>query len=161
MLKIPAALEYKTIPTELTKEQFTAFVLPHLSKGRRGPKTKLSFYHIFEYLLKVIYTGMQWKSLSIKQDAQGKSEIHYTRLYRVFCRWSQDGSLEKVFVSSVKDLANNHLLDTTILHGDGTSTAAKKGGDGIGYSGHKHYKGEMILAWRSTIAMPISFHPSR
>jgi hypothetical protein len=30
------------------------------------------------------------------------------------------------------------------LHG--TNTIAKKGGDGIGYSGHKHQKGEKILA---------------
>jgi len=34
----------------------------------------------------------------------------------------------------------------SILHGDGSNTAAKKGGDGIGYSGHKHQKGEKVLA---------------
>ena len=33
-----------------------------------------------------------------------------------------------------------------MLHGDGTNTVAKKGGDGIGYSGHKHQKGEKVLA---------------
>ena len=43
-------------------------------------------------------------------------------------------------------LAENNLLDTSILHGDGTTTAAKKGGDIIGYSGHKHQKGEKIVA---------------
>jgi len=32
------------------------------------------------------------------------------------------------------------------LHGDGTYTVAKKGGDGIGYSGHKHQRGEKVLA---------------
>jgi hypothetical protein len=34
----------------------------------------------------------------------------------------------------------------SILHGDGTNTVAKKGGDGIGYSGHKHQKGEKVIA---------------
>jgi hypothetical protein len=29
------------------------------------------------------------------------------------------------------------LLDVTIIHGDGTTTAAKKGGDNIGFNGHK------------------------
>lgn len=29
------------------------------------------------------------------------------------------------------------LLDASILHGDGTMTIAKKGGDNIGYSGHE------------------------
>ena len=39
-------------------------------------------------------------------------------------------------------------LDLSVLHGDGIrNTVAKKGGDGIGYSaGHKHQKGEKILA---------------
>lgn len=42
-------------------------------------------------------------------------------------------------------LNENKLLDVSILHGDGTSTAAKKGGDNLGYSGHKHFHGEKIV----------------
>lgn len=34
----------------------------------------------------------------------------------------------------------------SILHKDGTSTAAKKGSDNIGYSRHKHHKGEKVVA---------------
>ena len=44
-------------------------------------------------------------------------------------------------------LSQHHLLDLSILHGDGTTTAAKKGGDNLGYSGHKHFKGEKIVAF--------------
>jgi K+/H+ antiporter YhaU regulatory subunit KhtT len=33
-----------------------------------------------------------------------------------------------------------------VLHGDGTNTVAKKGGDGIGYSGYKHQTGEKVIA---------------
>jgi len=47
---------------------------------------------------------------------------------------------------AVKQLRNAGLLDTRILHGDGTNTVAKKGGDGVGYSGHKHQTGEKIVA---------------
>lgn len=36
---------------------------------------------------------------------------------------------------------------TSILHGDGTSTLGKRGGDNIGYSGHKHIKGDKIAAF--------------
>jgi hypothetical protein len=32
------------------------------------------------------------------------------------------------------------------LHGDGSLTTAKKGGDLLGYSGHKHFKGEKVVA---------------
>jgi hypothetical protein len=36
--------------------------------------------------------------------------------------------------------------DLNVLRGDCTNTVAGKGGDGIGYSGHKQLKGETILA---------------
>ena len=45
-----------------------------------------------------------------------------------------------------RHLSYHHHLDLSILHGDGTNTVAKKGGDGIGYSGHKHQKGEKVIA---------------
>jgi hypothetical protein len=57
-----------------------------------------------------------------------------------------DGSLEYAFIASVRHLSAHHQLDLSILHGDGTNTVAKKGGDGIGYSGHKHQKGEKVIA---------------
>ena len=34
-------------------------------------------------------------------DDAGKSEIHYTRLFKIFQRWILDGSIEKVFENSV------------------------------------------------------------
>jgi hypothetical protein len=35
------------IPTNLSVAQFEQFVLPHLSKGRRGPATKLGWHTIW------------------------------------------------------------------------------------------------------------------
>jgi hypothetical protein len=40
----------------------------------------------------------------------------------------------------------HYQLDLSVLHGDGTNTIAKKGGDSIGYSGHKHQRGEKVIA---------------
>ena len=82
----------------------------------------------------------------LPRTADGKAEIHYTTIYRVFARWSDDGSLDQAFIASVRHLASHRQLDLSILHGDGTNTVAKKGGDGIGYSGHKHQKGEKTRA---------------
>lgn len=113
---------------------------------KRGPKCKLEYYEIFNYILEVLYTGEQWKSMHIKLGANGKPEIHYTAIYKQFARWSDDGSLAKVFEISVSRLYDNNILDITVLNGDGSNTVAKKGGDGIGYSGHKHQKGEKVLA---------------
>ncbi|MCP4368132.1 MAG: transposase [Deltaproteobacteria bacterium] len=33
------------------------------------------------------------------------------------------------------------------MHGDGTTTAAKKGGDNIGFNGHKKMKGDKVVAF--------------
>lgn len=138
--------KYKSIPTELTEEQFNEFVLPYLSKGSSGPESKIPFLRIFNYILQVLYTGMQWKKLPICKDETGKSEIHYTRVFRIYQRWVRDGSLNKVFENSVMQLQQNNLLDLSVLHGDGSTTPAKKGGDNIGYNGHKHFKGEKVIA---------------
>jgi transposase len=47
----------------------------------------------------------------------------------------------------VLTLHQANLLDTTVIHGDGTTTPAKKGGDNIGFSGHKKVKGDKIVAF--------------
>jgi transposase len=134
------------IPVQLSELEFAAFIFPHLSTPRRGPRCKLGYHCVFNLILWVLYTGMQWKCLPVPRTAAGKARIHYTTIYRVFAKWSDDDSLYQAFVASVKHLATHGHLDLSILHGDGTNTVAKKGGDGIGYSGHKHQKGEKILA---------------
>jgi len=89
---------------------------------------------------------MQWKCLPVPRTSDGKPGIHYTTIYKAFAKWPDDGSLERAFVASVRHLAAHNHFDLSILHGEGTDTVAKKGGDGIGYSGHKQQKGEKILA---------------
>ena len=80
------------------------------------------------------------------QNQDGNPEIHYTTVYKVFAKWADDGSIENAFIASVGHLAAHNRLDLSVLHGDGTNTVAKKGGDGIGYSGHKHQRGEKVIA---------------
>ena len=58
---------WQWIPTHLTLVQFTQFVLPHLIVGRRGPAPKLDLYAIFNYILRLLYTGVQWKGVSRTQ----------------------------------------------------------------------------------------------
>jgi len=138
--------KFKAIPTSLTVEEFNEFILPHLSKGKRGPKTKIPLYKIFSYILALLYTGMQWHMIPIVRGNNGSLEIHYTRIFRHFDKWANDGSFNKIFENSVLELARKKMLDLSILHGDGTTHSAKKGGDNLGYSGHKHFKGEKIVA---------------
>lgn len=53
--------------------------------------------------------------------------IHYTTVYKVFAKWADDESLWQAFIASVAHLAAEKHLDTSVLHGDGTNTVAKKG----------------------------------
>ncbi len=122
--------EYKVIPVQLSEQEFEKFILPHLSLPKRGPKCKIGYHKPFNYILKVLYTGMQWKELPIKIGPDGKSEIHYTGVYRLFADWADDGSLKKAFIASVKHLSDEKKLDLSLLHGDGSNTVAKKGAMG-------------------------------
>lgn len=70
--------QYNKIPTVLQEKEFNEFVLPHLKSGKRGPKKKLSFLKLFNYILHLMHTGCQWENIPIEKDLEGKKEIHYT-----------------------------------------------------------------------------------
>src|SRR6202165_5802477 len=147
------SVQSRGIPTELSLDHFRQFVLPHLTVGSRGPAPKLSLHALFNYILKLLYMGCQWKELPIAKDGRGRPEIHYTRVYGVFRRWQADGCFDVIFTVVVLRLHQANLLDVTIIHGDGTTTAAKKGGDNIGFNGHKKIKGDKVVGFCEGTAM--------
>ena len=138
--------QYREIPVRVSRRFFERFVLPCLSMPKRGPRCKIGYWKIFNYILQVLYTGMQWSELPIDSSTDGKPEIDYTSVYKYFAKWADDGSLRRFFDSSILLLYQAGRLDLACLHGDATNTVAKKGGDGISYSGHKHQRGEKIMA---------------
>jgi transposase len=81
------------IPVQLSEAEFHEFILPHLSMPSRGPKCKLGYHQVFNLILWVLYTGMQWKCLPVPIDGDGKAEIHCTTVYKVFAKWTDDGSI--------------------------------------------------------------------
>ena len=58
------------IPVQLSETEFNTFIFPHLSRPTRGPKCKLGYHHLFNLILWVLYTGMQWTCLPIPKDPQ-------------------------------------------------------------------------------------------
>ena len=113
---------FNTLPTKVSRKDFNQYIAPYLSEGKRGPDTKISKYKIFNYILYVLHTGMQWDELVIY-----KNEIHWSNIYRWHNKWSKDGSYESLFESSVQQLSDLGSLDLSVLHGDGSNTVAKKG----------------------------------
>src|SRR6266508_2919169 len=120
-----------SIPVQLSAHEFTEFIFPHLSMPKRGPKCKIGYHRLFNLILWVLYTGMQWKCLPIPKGPTGKPALHYTNVYRAFAKWSDDGSLQQAFTASVRHLSDEKKLDLRVLHGDGTNTVAKKGVMGL------------------------------
>jgi transposase len=115
------------MPVHLSAPDFETFILPHLSMPKRGPKCKLGYYRVFNLIVWLLYTGMQWKCLPVPLDARGKPAIHYTTISTVFATWADDGSLWQAFVARVRHLAVEKQRDLRVLHGDGPNTVAKKG----------------------------------
>jgi transposase len=110
------------LPVKIGLAHFNKYVKPCLSRARRGPKAKLSQYEVFNYVLYVLHTGIQWNKLPIKRN-----KVHWTQVYKWHLRWSKDGSYKDLFETSVGILNKEHLLDLSLLHGDGSNTIAKKG----------------------------------
>ncbi len=102
MTKSPATTP---IPVQLSEPEFIAFIFPHLSMPRRGPKCKLGYHRVFNLILWVLYTGMQWKCLPVREADDGGAVIHYTTIYKV--RYS------KAQVSWGKD---NHSVGRSLRH---------------------------------------------
>ena len=115
------------IPVQLSETEFNEFIFSHLSMPKRGPRCKIGYHRLFNLILWVLYTGMQWKCLPMLKDAHGKHELHYTNVYRAFAKWADDGSLQQAFMASVGHLSDEKKLDVRVLHGDGTNPVAKKG----------------------------------
>ena len=68
---------YKRIPVKLLREEFEKFILPDLSMPKRGPRCKIGYWKVVNYILKVLYTSIQWKEVPIEMGTNGKpSPLH-------------------------------------------------------------------------------------
>lgn len=120
--KTKKKLPLKKLSIKVSQHDFNRFIKPFLRKPVKGPRPKSSYYKIFNYILYVLHTGIQWKQLKIRHG-----EGSWQNIYHYHNRWSKDGSYRKLFESSVLILDRKGMLDLSILHGDGTNIVAKKG----------------------------------
>ena len=111
-----------SLPVKIGRADFNKYIHPYLSRGKRGPPTKISRHKIFDYILYVLHTGMQWNELRTQRN-----EIHWSNVYRWHNRWSKDGSYQNLFETGIERLRLAGKLDLSVLHGDGSNTVAKKG----------------------------------
>jgi len=116
------SIRKKKLPIKVSRKDFNKYIKPHLRVPVKGPRAKISTYKIFNYILYVLYTGIQWRQLKTY-----KNELHWSNVYKWHNRWSKDGSYQGLFETSVEWLAELGKLNLSVLHGDGSNTVAKKG----------------------------------
>lgn len=127
--------------------QVRAICLATSQREEQGASVEAVLPVIFNYILRLLHMGCQWKELPISKDKEGNPENHYTRIYRAFRRWQANGCFDAFFAQSVVHFHESNLLDTSIIHGDGTTTAAKKRGGNIGRNEHKEIEGDQVVAF--------------
>ena len=83
------------LPVKVSRKDFNRYIDPYLSKCFKGPKRKISRYKIFNYILFVLHTGIQWNKLPVYRN-----EIHWSNVYRWHNKWSKDNSYQNLFETS-------------------------------------------------------------
>jgi transposase len=135
-----------TIPTSVTEEQFNAHIRPHLNVAKRGYESETPLHEIFNLMLHRLHTGCQWTELPVSKDAQKRQERNepsWQTVYHHWRRWSDAGSLEKVWQASIGRVKEALALDQLSL--DGSHAIAKKGGEAVAYQARKKAKTSNIL----------------
>ena len=51
-------------------------ILSPLSMPKRGPQDTLGYHRVFNLIVWVLYTGMQWKCFPVRKDRDGTATIH-------------------------------------------------------------------------------------
>jgi hypothetical protein len=69
--------------------------------------------------------------LATAEDREGLLENYYTRIHRIWQRGGQRLHGRPFFAGSVSRLHRDNRLGMAVIHGGGSATAAKKGGDKV------------------------------
>jgi len=121
----------------LDKGTIDELIVPYLSKGKRGFKSKIPMFQVVEAIFYRLKTGCQWRELPLKQFTD-TVEMSWESVYYYFNKWSKDGSWRSVWISLLR--SKRVLLDLSSVQLDGSHTTAKRGGQAVGYQGRKASK---------------------
>ena len=122
------------LPGILNEDKIEKWILPHLSKGKRGFRPRVNLAKVVLLILKRLKTGCQWRELPVREYFRDE-EITWQGVYYHFNKWSRDGSWKKVWIALLKE--HRCELDLSCIQLDGSHTPAKNGGEAVGYQGRK------------------------
>ena len=137
----------------LSKGIIEQWILPHLSKGERGPEPEVELANIVQAILYRLKTGCQWRMLPLKAFFE-QAVLTWNGVYHHHREWVKDGSWRRVWTEMLK--ANRTKLNLSSLQLDGSQTPCKKQGEHIGYQGRKGAKTTNALFFSDKDGLPLS-----
>jgi transposase len=138
---------------KVSKKMINQKLVPHLSKGKRGPQCKVGLWRIVRAILKRLKTGTQWRELPMR-ELFGRHTISWKTVFYYFSKWSKDGSLYRLWIALLK--INKSILDMSSTALDGSHTPAKRGGESVGYQGRKKAKTTNMLFLTDKQGIPLA-----
>lgn len=126
----------------LSKYKIEELILPHLSIGKRGFKTKFDLIKVVQLIIKRLKTGCQWRELSLKEYFLDQ-KISWQSIYYYFNKWSKDSSFKNVWINLLSK--NKKSLDMSCVQLDGSHTRCRLAGEAVGYQGSKKSKTTNII----------------
>lgn len=136
----------------LTQDNIECYILPYISKGKRGRTPKEDWWRIVKAIIERLETGCQWRKLPMKEFFQG--QYSWRSVYHHWRRWCRDGSWQHLWKALLK--RNKHFLDISNANIDGSHTRAIKGGEAVGYQGRKKAKTSNMLSISDSKGLPIA-----
>ena len=140
----------------ISKGMITRYILPYLSKAKRGFVSKVPLWEIVNAILYKFKTGIQWSLLPIK-SLINRRKLSYGAIYHHYRKWTKDGSWQYAF----EQLLSKHkaLLDLSLAFLDATHTIAKRGGDQTGTCGKRRFKSSNTLWLTDRQGLVVAFCP--
>lgn len=117
----------------LSKDSIKRYIVPYLSIGKRGG-SRHSVYAIVNAILYKLKTGVHWHLLPVKSLIY-RAKIKWGSIFYHFRKWVKDGSWQAAMSGLIS--SHRHILDLSVGQLDGSHTAAKRGGQQVGYQGWK------------------------
>lgn len=138
---------------KIGKKVINKNLVPHLSKGERGPKCKVGLWRIVRAILYRLKTGVQWRELPMK-TLFGRHSISWNTVFYYFSKWSKDNSWHQVWTAYLKTMKPK--LDMSSVQLDGSHTISKRGGEAVGYQGRKKAKTTNMLFLTDKQGLPLA-----
>lgn len=140
----------------LDKGTILRFIVPHLSRARRGFTCRTHLANIVNAIFYKFRGGVQWKLLPM-ESLVPRVKLKWGAVYHHFRKWTLDGSWKRV--RRVLLQYNPCILDLSLAHFDGTHTRAARGGQGVGYQRRRRCKTTNTLWLVDRNGLVVSYLP--